>query len=188
MPSEMSDDQLLQAYVKGGEAAFGLLYERYKQGLYNYFYRNCDNSVVDELFQDVWLRVIASVKRYQSRDKFRSWIFTLAHNCLVDHYRRQGARVNINVKDEYSEERELIDNASEPLVDAIIDGSRLEHRLKKAVGHLPFEQREAFYLREESGFSIRDIAKIQEISNEAAKSRLRYAYKKLRVLLEETPK
>jgi len=177
----MSDDELLQAYLRGKEAAFDLLYARYKQSLYNYFYRNCDKAVVDELFQDVWLRVIASVKRYQNQNKFRSWLFTLAHNCLVDHYRRQGARVNINVKDD-DPLRSPVKQAS---ADSIVDGKRLELRLKDALARLPAEQRESFYLREESGFSIRDIAKIQDISNEAAKSRLRYTYKKLRSMLEE---
>ncbi|MFT7689080.1 MAG: RNA polymerase sigma factor (sigma-70 family) [Candidatus Azotimanducaceae bacterium] len=191
----MSDDELLQAYLRGKEIAFDLLFERYKQPLYNYFYRNCDSTVVDELFQDVWLRVIASARRYQNQNRFRSWLFTLAHNCLVDFYRRQGARVNINVKDESAEERELADGLSGSIagshdqqkIASIIDGKRLEDRLKEALACLPADQREAFYLREESGFSIRDIAKIQEISSEAAKSRLRYAYKKLRDLLEEAP-
>ena len=179
----MSDDQLLQAYARGQEKAFEILYEKYKQALYSYFYRNCDQSLVDELFQDVWLRVIASSKRYQQQNKFRAWLFTLAHNCLVDHYRRQGARVNINVKDENAESVEI--QIDKSVIATEIESLELGEKLLTAIDSLPPDQKEVFYLREESGFSIKDIAKIQDISNEAAKSRLRYAYGKLRSLLEE---
>ncbi|MBL4681702.1 MAG: sigma-70 family RNA polymerase sigma factor [Pseudomonadales bacterium] len=174
----MSDDQLLHAYVRGQDKAFDILYEKYKQSLYGYFYRNCDSSMVDELFQDVWLRVIASSRRYQNQNKFRSWLFTLAHNCLVDHYRRQSLRVSVS-----SDESEVID--AEFNTPRLVESEKLGLDLLKAIDSLPFEQKEVFFLREESGFSIKDIAKIQDISNEAAKSRLRYAYGKLRILLKE---
>ncbi|HIG39802.1 MAG: sigma-70 family RNA polymerase sigma factor [bacterium] len=83
-----SDDQLMQAYARGKTDAFDQLYLRYKQPLYGYLYRNCHRTEVDELFQEIWLRVIASQSRYKGNNKFRAWIFTLAHNCLVDHYRK----------------------------------------------------------------------------------------------------
>ena len=66
------------------------------------------------------------------------------------------------------------------LTDVKIEGTQLEHVIQQAVSNLPSAQREAFALREEAGFSVNDIASIQGISSEAAKSRLRYAYKKLR--------
>ena len=92
-PGRTSDDLLMLRYARGERGAFDVLYARYKQPLYGFFYRNCHSSVVDELFQDVWLRVIASARRYESKNKFRSWLFTMAHNCLVDFHRSSKRRL-----------------------------------------------------------------------------------------------
>ncbi len=91
---EPTDDQLLIAYNRGEQRAFDLLYARYRHPLYGYLYRhlNCETQA-GELFQDVWLRVIASSSRFENRGRFRSWIFTLAHNRLVDFYRGSEKRV-----------------------------------------------------------------------------------------------
>ncbi len=183
-PGLSSDDRLMCAYARGKQSAFEQLYLRYKQPLYGYLYRHCHRSQVDELFQDVWLRVIASASRYKSSNKFRSWIFTLAHNCLVDHYRKIARQADFEDDGAQFVETNLTDGK---LLEVTLDASELKKSILNAVKSLPIEQREAFYLREEAGFSIKEIADIQTITQEAAKSRLRYAYKKLRQLLTDIP-
>ncbi len=169
-----SDDQLMRAYCRGDGGAFDALYGRYKRPLYGYINRNCgDTRVVDELFQDVWLRVIVASRKYRAAGRFRSWIFTLTHNCIVDHYRRA--------------DREPMPHTT--LVESAADHSpegdaELAARIARVVAALPLEQRQAFCLREESGFSIAEIAEIQGVGVEAAKSRLRYAYQKMRIQLK----
>ncbi len=180
---EVSDDQLMVSFGRGDRSAFDSLYSRYKQPLYGYLFRNCGNvAFVEELFQDVWLRVIASSPRYQRRGKFRSWVFTLAHNCMVDHYRRSSRQsveqhVETGTVDErFASEQTAVEDFSEAETGTAI---------QKAIARLPLDQRQAFCLREESGFSVKEIAEIQGITSEAAKSRLRYAYQKLRKSLSD---
>ena len=87
---DKGDDELMIAYQAGDKRAFDELYRRFKQPLYSFLTRQSGGeSVSGELFQDVWLRVISSSKRYSSRGRFRSWLFTLAHNRLVDYYRQK---------------------------------------------------------------------------------------------------
>ncbi len=173
---QLSDDQLMVSFGRGDQSAFDSLYARYKQPLYGYLYRNCGNEAsIDELFQDIWLRVIASAGRYKRRGKFRSWIFTLAHHCIVDFYRKSGRQ---------SGEQPVGEDlpASQSTESRVQDREAL-FAVQEAIASLPLEQRQAFCLREESGFSVREIAEIQDVTLEAAKSRLRYAYQKLRARL-----
>ena len=172
-----SDDQLMIAYGRHDRTAFEELYARYRQPLWGYLLKNCqDEAAAGEMFQDVWLRVISSSKRYQGKGKFRSWLFTLAHNRLVDFYRTPPLQ--------------CMDDTEEALVvEQPVEGSVGEEERKvqveELVKKLPFDQRQAFYLREECGFSVKEIAEIQGVGVEAAKSRLRYAYGNLRESLEE---
>lgn len=172
-----SDDQLFAAYGRGDRRAFDTLYGRYKDPLYGYLLKNCRvEALAGEMFQDVWLRVISSSGRFERRGKFRAWLFTLAHNRLVDYYR----------KSEHEYETESVDRvATDAHPERLADSSERYSRLEAVVRSLPFEQRQAFYLREECGFAVREIAEIQEIGVEAAKSRLRYAYAKLREKLQD---
>jgi len=178
---QLSDDQLMVSFGRGDRPAFDLLYARYKQPLYGYLYRNCGNEAsIDELFQDIWLKVIASSSRYKRRGKFRSWIFTLAHHCIVDFYRKSARQA---VKQSAVEEL-----ASNQSTESSVRDSEVLLAVQTAIASLPLEQRQAFCLREESGFSVKEIAEIQDISVEAAKSRLRYAYSKLRIRLADQNK
>jgi|TARA_B100002003_G_scaffold103257_2_gene95943 RNA polymerase sigma-70 factor (ECF subfamily) len=174
------DDELMTAYQSGDMRAFDELYRRFKQPLYSFLIRQSGGEpVARELFQDVWLRVISSGKRYSSSGRFRSWLFTLAHNRLVDYYRQQ---------DRIPEGEALTDVAAptsdSPEQDAIL--MERAERLLTIVESLPSEQKEAFLLREEGGLTIEEIAGTQNIAREAAKSRLRYAYGKIRTKLAET--
>jgi RNA polymerase sigma factor (sigma-70 family) len=173
---EPSDDRLMRSYCKGNQQAFDKLYARYKQPLYSYLLRNCRvEHIAGELYQDVWLRVISSAKNYTNKGKFRSWVFTLAHNRLVDYYRRAEHQY---LKDP---ETESLKGPSEP--EQVIMSRETMNFLEGVIQTLPFDQQQAFYLREENGFCVKEIADIQGITAEAAKSRLRYAYAKLRTAI-----
>jgi len=85
-----SDEDLMLRYAGGDADAFQALYENHRGGLYRYFLRQSNPSEAEELFQDVWARVISSRKRYRPTAAFSTWLYTLAHNRLVDHWRREG--------------------------------------------------------------------------------------------------
>lgn len=180
--AEPTDDRLMRSYCKGDQRAFDELYARYKQPLYSYMLRNCRaEHIAGELFQDVWLRVISSAKNYTNKGKFRSWVFTLAHNRLVDYYRR--------AEHQYPKdpETESLKGRHEP--EQVVMSREAMTYLEGVIQALPFDQQQAFYLREENGFCVKEIADIQGITAEAAKSRLRYAYAKLRtaILASDSP-
>ncbi len=172
-PEAKPDDRCVKEYLAGRVSSFNELYERYKNPLYGYLCRSvADRDKADELFQDVWARVISSIDRYERRGKFRSWLFSCAHNILVDHYRKRSPEI-------LPETQGLVAPAEE------LD-SNLELRVHQLMKSLPFDQRQAFYLREMLGCSMKEISSIQNCSLEATRSRLRYAYNKLkRKLLAE---
>lgn len=181
--AEMSDDSLMLAYGRGDEAAFEAIYLRYKQPIYQYLFRNCnDLQATDEMFQTVWLRLISAAQRYQSRGRFRSYLFTLAHNALVDFYRAN--QKNKLQEDDPHPEIDNTPSADRGNIEQISAAQRQEI-MEGTLNAMSAVQREAFYLRQESDFSIEEIAEIQNISREAAKSRLRYAYGKLRSALRD---
>jgi|TARA_B100000315_G_scaffold216606_1_gene216588 RNA polymerase sigma-70 factor (ECF subfamily) len=174
------DDELMAAYQGGDMHAFDELYQRFKQPLYSFLIRQSGGEpIARELFQDVWLRVISSSKRYSGSGRFRSWLFTLAHNRLVDYYRQQD---RIPGCEEFTDE--VTPTHRSPERDAIL--TERAELLQSTVASLPTEQKEAFLLREEAGLTIKEVADTQNISHEAAKSRLRYAYGKIRAKLAET--
>ena len=86
---QQSDVTLMLEYQQGNQAAFETLYMRYKDVLYRYFLKNCsDKQQSEELYQEVWIKLINSIKNYEPKAKFKTYLFTIAHNTLVDFYRK----------------------------------------------------------------------------------------------------
>ena len=177
MPGE--DEQFMLAYAAGDAAAFEQLYGRHKGAVYRYILRSVKGAgEAEELFQDVWMRVIEARERYAPQAKFATWLYTIAHNRLVDHWRARGLTL-VSLDDEAGDTPEpAAGDASEP--GRIAAGRAALARLAMAIEALPLAQREAFLLHHESGLSIADIAAATGSNEEAAKSRLRYAMNKLR--------
>lgn len=184
-----SDEALMLAYRDGDASAFELLYERWRGRLYRYLLHQVGAAAVaDELYQDVWMRVIGARGHYEVTARFSTWMFRIAHNRLVDHWRRLG--------------REIVDTAAdfaptdpddEP-VDALATASaapeenperraeraQLATQLIAAIEALPALQRDAFLMAEEGGMTLEEIAAATGTGRETVKSRLRYALAKLR--------
>jgi len=182
MSKSDSDEDLMLRYRAGDAAAFTVLYERHKGALFRYFTRQTGKSAVaEELFQDVWTNVIRARERYEVRAKFSTWLYSLAHNRLVDHYRRNASGVPLAYDDDPDEPLlEQVADAEFREPDNELERRRLGKRLLQALDTLPAAQREVFLLREEGDLSLEEIAAVTGINLEAAKSRLRYALMKLR--------
>jgi RNA polymerase sigma-70 factor (ECF subfamily) len=182
--STASDDGALMLRYRDGDArAFEMLYERHKGPLYRYLQRMCRNpEVVNDLFQEVWGKVIASRDRYEVRAQFNTFLFRIAHNCAVDYFRRAG-RQHLNRMEDLGELEELLPGAESERPDAQLSDAQLQAAYRNALLQLPPEQRDAFVLYEESGLSLEDIGKVTGVAMETAKSRLRYAVGKLRASL-----
>lgn len=162
------------AYAGGDAGAFERLYRRHKDPLYRYFLRHVDAADAGELFQDVWKNLIQARERYRADAPFAAWLFRLAHNRLMDHYRRQRPH------DELPDDLPQPDCTQPERQVERADGAR---RLLQALARLPAEQREIIVLREERDLTLEQIAQIQGVGRETVKSRLRYALAKLRETL-----
>jgi RNA polymerase sigma-70 factor (ECF subfamily) len=182
-----SDEELMLAYAAGDAAAFDALYARHKGGVYRYLARQCRQSgIADELFQDVWMNLIRARASYAPTAKFTTWLYRLAHNRMIDHYRASGHLTLVSSDDEAHQEAVLAlpaARASEPGPRA--ENRELGERLRAALAALPPAQREAFLLQQEGGMSLAEIAALTGVGAETVKSRLRYALSKLRAELDD---
>jgi RNA polymerase sigma-70 factor (ECF subfamily) len=176
---EETDEQFMLAYREGDAAAFDQLYARHKGALFRFVLRSIrERARAEELYQEIWMRVIEARTRYEATAKFTTWLYTIAHNRLTDHWRKKGlALVSLDDPDDPAADLPA-SPASEPLR-RLEARERLE-RFARALEELPPAQREAFLLREEAGMSVAEIARATGANEEAAKSRLRYAMAKLK--------
>jgi RNA polymerase sigma-70 factor (ECF subfamily) len=180
---EVLDDDagLMLRYRDGDSAAFAALYAHYKGPLYRYLLRHVRNAgAAADLFQEVWSHLIATRARYEPRAKFATFLFHIAHNCAIDFFRRdvnQRRAMNAHDADPQFLEAEVPEHQRP---DRVAEFVEQQSALLAAVAALPQEQREAFLLREETGLTIEEIARITDVPIETAKSRLRYAIRKLK--------
>jgi RNA polymerase sigma-70 factor, ECF subfamily len=175
------DAKLMLRYRDGDAAAFSALYVRHKGPLYRYLLRHVRNAgVAADLFQDVWSRLIATRGRYEARAKFATYLFHIAHNCTMDFFRRD-LRLHAIAESDDSAARTFEPEVPEnQRPDAMAEFAEQQSALLAAVSALPQEQREAFLLHEETGLTIEEIARVTDVGVETAKSRLRYAVRKLK--------
>lgn len=181
-----SDEILMARWQQGDPAAFEQLYRRYRERLHRYVLRLAPSAAeAEELFQDIWMALIRQRDRYVARERFTSWLFAIAHRRAADRWRA----LHRHVPDWRTGSAE---DSEQPLA-GISGGQTPEYHLDEqargaallaAIEQLPLPQREAFLLRAEAGLGLDDIAAITQVSRETAKSRLRYAYARLRQRLE----
>jgi RNA polymerase sigma factor (sigma-70 family) len=175
---EAPDEELMLAYGRGDAGAFETLYKRHRGPLYRFVLRAIkQRSPAEELFQEVWIRVIEARTRYAPQARFTTWLYTIAHNLLVDHWRKKGLSLaSLETEDVPIESANPARRA---------EGRETVARLLQAIEALPPAQREAFLLHEESGLSVAEVAAVTGTNEEAAKSRLRYAMAKLKAAVDE---
>jgi RNA polymerase sigma-70 factor (ECF subfamily) len=174
------DSALMLRYCDGDTAAFETLYRRHNDALYRYLLRLCRHrATAEDVFQDVWGKIIKARSNYRPTAKFTTFMYRVAHNCFIDHIRRNKRHSN-----SLELEPELHADTSES-PETITERELAKERLTLALGELPEEQRDAFLLHEEAGLSIDQIASVTGSNRETAKSRLRYAVNKLRAAIEE---
>ncbi len=170
------DNDLITRYVEGDAAAFEVLYWRYRQPVFNYINRQVvSKALAEDIFQEVWLRVIHSIEQFETNRSFSAWVFQIAHNRLIDHWRGQKPQ---------ADEHELEHIEASVDVERHTFISDCIERFIDLLERLNPDQREAFVLQQESGFSLEQIAGVMGTGRETIKSRLRYAMKFLKQGLE----
>jgi len=174
------DTALMLRYQDGDVAAFEVLYRRHTDPLYRYLLRLCRHrDTAEDIFQEAWSKIIKSRASYRPTAKFSTFLYRVAHNCFIDHTRRNKRHShNTELKPElHSDPGEQPETSTER--------SLARERLHVALMDLPDEQRDAFLLHEEAGLSVDQIAQVTGSNRETAKSRLRYAVNKLRAAIDE---
>ena len=174
-------------YARGDAGAFELLYRRHEMRVWRYLERNVRNrATADELMQEVWFAVARDAPRYEPSARFTTWLFTIAHNRMIDLIRASRPQLSLETLGYEADpvlEKLTADPSTGPFA-AVMAEERVGGLLQ-ALTALPAEQREAFLLQIEGDLSVEEIASITGSSFETTKSRLRYARTKLRELLKE---
>ena len=180
MDTAPEDSALMLRYRDGDTAAFETLYRRHNDALYRYLLRRCrQREQAEDVFQEVWGKIIKARDSYRPTAKFTTFLYRVAHNCFIDNVRRnkrhtQTVDIEPDTQPDAGEQPELQ-----------VERSLARRRLEAALRELPDEQRDVFLLYEETGLSLDDIASITGTNRETAKSRLRYANRKLRAAIDE---
>lgn len=176
-----SDEALMLAYGRGEVGAFETLYARHRGQLFRFIARSVkDRAVVDELFQETWSRVIAARTRYRPEARFTTYVMQIAHNLIIDHFRRSRPTLTGEAGERALDE--LASPAAER-PDAVLSEFERTRALQVALEGLPDEQRLAFVMRMEQGLGVDEIAQATGVGHETAKSRLRYAFARIREAL-----
>jgi RNA polymerase sigma factor (sigma-70 family) len=172
---ESSDETLMQAYANGDMAAFEQLYIRHRGPLYRYVLRQVgDAATANDLYQGSWEKLIKARSAYRPTAPFKAWLYRIAHNHVMDHFRRARPAADVSADtlaaDNPGPEEQLLVESRQAGLATAIDG-------------LPKEQKEALLLRLEAGLDLQTIADVTGVSRETAKSRLRYAVGRLKLAL-----
>jgi RNA polymerase sigma-70 factor (ECF subfamily) len=187
---EDSDEDLLDRYKSGETDALTLLVERYRRQLFSFILRMSSSAAdADEIFQEVWLRVIRKAGSYR-RDCFRGWVYRIAHNLLIDHSRRRKMTVVPTMPGDDMPQGLWVDRipARERSPSDAAQGNEMQVVIGQALSQLSAEQREVFLMRVEGDISFREIARVQGVPINTALARMHYAVCRLRKLLHEERK
>ena len=175
----LSDEALMTGYGAGDSHAFKVLYLRYKKPLMRYLLLQVgNNALVEEMLHDIWMSIINLRHSYQTTAKFKTLLYTIAHNKVIDYYRRKKiviTEAQLNLDEDYIDTQ--IDEYSN--LESIVINEERTRLFLMCIADLPELQREVFLLKQESGLRIKEIAEVLSIDAEAAQSRLRYAKAKL---------
>ncbi len=179
---DSGDEALMLRYAGGDAGAFDELYARHRGGLYRYLLRQLgnDRALAEELFQEIWMNLIGARNRYRVEARFTTWLYTLARNRVIDHYRRHHPLEVVSLDGNGEDDPPEVPAPSTVQPERAAEARQQAARLLGLVQALPQAQREAFLLHEEGGLSVDEIAAVTGSDREAIKSRLRYALDKLR--------
>lgn len=181
-----SDKELICEFLSGNEAALNQLIQRYKSKVYTSIVILVkDKSLADDLFQDTYIKVIKTLRagNYNEEGKFLPWVIRIAHNLVIDHFRREKRVQMVRDTDEYSVFNTLPyydENVEEKLI-----REQVYKDVRKLVEELPHEQKEVLIMRHYAKMSFKDIAEVTNVSINTSLGRMRYALINLRKLVDK---
>ncbi|HZY26028.1 MAG TPA: sigma-70 family RNA polymerase sigma factor [Bacteroidales bacterium] len=187
MSKLMSDYELILKFIKGEQSCFEKLIQRHKNKVFAYISLYIrDQALAEDIFQDTFLKVIQSVKtgKYADNGKFLSWVMRIAHNLIIDHFRRI-KQMNTISNDNYESDLFNSKAFAEDNVEDDMIKRQIQKDVRKMIGQLPDDQREVVILRHYAGLSFKEIADITDVSINTALGRMRYALINMRRIMVE---
>ena len=183
----LSDRELVELYRKGSQESIEILIKRHRNKVYTYILMTVKNpALAEDLFQDTFIKVVRSLDagRYQENGRFLSWVIRIAHNLIIDYFRKQN-QMNTYSNDDC--ENDMFNNQkfSDRTVEEEMVREQIYQDVPKLVHFLPEEQREVVVLRHYAGLSFKEIADHTNVSINTALGRMRYALINMRKLIEE---
>lgn len=183
----LSDRVLLNNYLLGDRSAISELIERHSRRVRNYIgIMVKDDAVADDIFQETFIKAIKVIDEggYTDSGKFLSWVLRIAHNRVLDHFRREKSSRQINEKEAGYDVLGTLRFAENTVEDNIVHDELME-TVRRLVEELPEDQREVVRLRYYSKLSFQEIAEQTDVSINTALGRMRYALINLRRMIKE---
>lgn len=180
----LQDHELVLLYTQGNEQAFETLLHRHKRKVWSHIYLMVrDREATEDLFQETFIKVVHTLKegKYNEEGKFLPWVVRIAHNLVIDHFRRNRKMPTVRSNDEHDVFATIAQpgkNVEQRMVNAQIDDD-----VRKLIEHLPDEQKEVVIMRTYLGMSFKEIAEHTQVSINTALGRMRYALINMRKLV-----
>jgi len=183
----VNDQELVQAYIKGDPSAIETLINRHRSKVYTYILLTIKNQpLAEDLFQETFIKVIQSLRRGKYRDngRFVSWVIRIAHNLIIDHFRKEKQMNSVSNDDS---EVDLFNSKklSDDNIEELIVSNQIKAEIRALINELPRDQREVVLLRHYGELSFKEIADQTDVSINTALGRMRYALINLRKLIKE---
>ncbi|MBN2681136.1 MAG: sigma-70 family RNA polymerase sigma factor [Bacteroidales bacterium] len=188
MAYHASDHELIVQFVNGNQSGIVKLIKRHKSKIFSYILINVKNrELAEDIFQDTFCKVIDSLRagKYKDEGRFASWVIRIAHNLVIDYYRKENKLKTVSNND--NEDYDLFNSAkfSDKNVENVIIENQISNDVKKLINLLPEEQKEVIILRHYVGMSFKEIADHSNISINTALGRMRYALINMRKMIKE---
>ena len=185
--TEISDKQLISEYLSGKTISLERLIHRHQSKVFAYILMIVkDKQLADDIFQDTFIKVIKTIRggSYKEEGKFIQWVMRIAHNLIIDHFRKSR---RIPVIDNNHDEFDIFETIkfTDPSVEEMMVTSQIHQDLRELVGMLPQEQKDVLVMRHYYNMSFKDIAEQTDVSINTALGRMRYALINLRKLIKE---
>jgi len=182
----ISDATLVSSYIKGDESSLEVLIKRHKQRIYSFIYSKVyDRDTAEDVFQDTFIKVIRTLKKgkYNEEGKFLPWVMRIAHNLVIDHFRKSNRMPKFDNSGEFSIFSVLSDNSLN--AEKKIIKNQVESDVRRLIEELPEDQKEVLVMRMYQDMSFKEISERTGVSINTALGRMRYALINMRKVIEK---
>ncbi|GAA0745901.1 sigma-70 family RNA polymerase sigma factor [Gaetbulibacter jejuensis] len=182
----ITDAVLVKNYIQGDESALSVLIHRHKQKIYSFIYSKVfDKDITEDIFQDTFIKVIKTLKlgKYNEEGKFLPWVMRIAHNLVIDHFRKSNRMPKFDNSGEFSIFSVLGDSALNAEKQLIKE--QVECDLRRLIEELPDDQKDVLVMRMYKDMSFKEISDSTGVSINTALGRMRYALINLRKVIEK---